>query len=212
MGIMKQIRVPRNTFVACSLAETMEVFDLHKDALRIDHYIAQTHFVRPIFAMELETLWNCLGESSRYVYAAIKAVGRRLQEYDKGINEDFPKVSEMLAMLDEYPTMKARVRDLDLNEGFQPVYGTEWTKKPSKDTQKNHKNKSRAMRSSIPSSKHFRDCCPAKEPSKKPLPIDAENATSKVAVLRIVAEKTNLAVANAGTNTEPEKDAKEKAW
>jgi hypothetical protein len=62
---IRQFLVPHNTFSACTLAQTLELFGLHKDARRCDMTIANQHFVRPISAAELETLWNCLGPNNR---------------------------------------------------------------------------------------------------------------------------------------------------
>lgn len=126
MGSMQQIRMPKNTFVACSLAQTMELLGLHKDALWADQFIAHNHFVRPIFAVELEALWNCLGEKNRYVYAAIKIVGQRVQEAEHGSTKDRHVVEDIVKLLDTISQLKARVHDLELNEGYRPVFGTEW--------------------------------------------------------------------------------------
>jgi hypothetical protein len=159
MGGIRQICVPSNTFVACSLAQTMELLGLHKDALRVDHEIANTHFARPIFAQELETLWNCLGQNSRYVYAAIKVVGLRLREFEHGngndaqslcemrqpdtrndIRDKFLRPGEMLAMLEDHPEMRARVRDLDLNEQHRPVFGTKWMRDLNNSTRQSQRS------------------------------------------------------------------------
>jgi hypothetical protein len=161
MGSIKQIRVPGNTFVACSLAQTMELLGLYKDALRVDHEIASTHFVRPIFAQELETLWNCLGQNSRYVYAAIKVVGRRLQEFENSNGNDTQescetrkpdfgndmrdkslRPDEMLTMLEDYPELRARVRDLDFNEKHRPVFGTKWMGNLNNSTRQSQRSES----------------------------------------------------------------------
>ncbi|KAF1834592.1 hypothetical protein BDW02DRAFT_568839 [Decorospora gaudefroyi] len=192
IGTTKQIRVPRSTFVACSLAETMHLLGLYRDAMRIDHYIASTHFYRPIFDAELLTLWNCLGEDSRYVYAAIKVVGRRLNESEKkgesvpGINQD------MLAMLEQYPELNARVRDPELNEEYRPVFGTMWMKNLGSDTSPTQGNRSAqyASTSSILSSIKSRDLSPAREQAKDSLPVEPEN--------------TRPALIDAGANTDPE--------
>jgi hypothetical protein len=68
---VRQFTVPQNTFSACTLAQTLELFGLHKDALRCDMTIANEHFVRPISAAELETLWNCLGPHNRYTLLSL---------------------------------------------------------------------------------------------------------------------------------------------
>ena len=128
MGQMRQFRVPQNTLTACTLAQILTLFGLHKDALRVDHTISKEHFTRPIFPVELEALWNCLGENNRYVCAAIKVVGQRLRVYEIGSTRQHPMWEEMVQLLEEYPPLKDRVRDLELNELYQPTFGTEWCK------------------------------------------------------------------------------------
>ena len=134
MHDMQQLRIPQNTFAACSLAQTMEVLGLYKDALRVDMGISRNHFLRPIFARELEALWRCLGEESRYVYGAIKVVGRRLEAFERGGKENFRGLEDMLDMLEAYPELKRRVRDMEENEKFRPSFGTEWIRRLSRST------------------------------------------------------------------------------
>jgi hypothetical protein len=192
MGTMKQIRIPRNTFAACSLARTMELFELHKDALRVDNYIAATHFARPIFASELETLWNCLGKGSRYVYAAINVVGRRLRAFDAGsTGEDSLGIdADMLAMLKEHPDLEARVRDPKLNEQHRPYFSTQWIKRLN---DKKHDNQDRKFdetynHPSEPSSSDSWNEEPAEGFKEEPQPVGLETTARKFAVLRIVPE------------------------
>ena len=192
MGTMKQIRIPRNTFAACSLARTMELFELHKDALRVDHYIAATHFTRPIFASELETLWNCFGKGSRYVYAAINVVGRRLRAFDVGsTGEDSLGIdADMLAMLKEHPDLGARVRDPKLNEQHRPYFSTQWIKRLN---DKKHDNRDRKFdetynHPSEPSSRDSWNEEPAEGFKGEPQPLGLETTARKLAVLRIVPE------------------------
>jgi hypothetical protein len=128
MDEVREFKVPRNTFAACTLAQTLTFFGLHKDAYRVDSVIARDHFKRPIFAGELEALWNCLGEESRYTYAAIKTVGSRLQAYEAGASASVSMWEEILQLMDKYPTLKARVQDLEFNETYRPVFNTEWGK------------------------------------------------------------------------------------
>jgi hypothetical protein len=132
MRRVQQFNVPSNTLTACTLAQILTLFGLHKDALRIDWAISKENFKRPIFAVELEALWNCLGEDNRYVCAAIKKVGQRLQQYEAGSTPQHRLWKEMLEMLEEYPPLKSRVRDLELNETHQPQFSTEWCKRLSR--------------------------------------------------------------------------------
>jgi hypothetical protein len=209
MASMKQIRVPKNTFVACSLAQTMELFELRKDALRVDHYISECHLVRPIFAVELEALWNCLGENSRYVYAAIKVVGQRLRAFEVdsegrevlGIDED------MLALLKEYPTLEARVRDLELNERHRPVFNTNWIKRlgGKNDCTQGPDSKEPKKKPTNPSPRHFRDYHPVEKPSVHSQHPDSSASTvRKFAVLRIVAQDTNTTTSEGLISPEPQ--------
>ncbi|KAF1918225.1 hypothetical protein BDU57DRAFT_514885 [Ampelomyces quisqualis] len=126
MGSMRQFRVPQNTYAACTLAQTLTLFGLHKDARRVDEFIAREHFRRPIFAVELETLWNSLGGGNRYTYAMIKIVADRLRVYEVGASKKFPMLEEMLQLLERYPQLKARVRDPNLNEMCRPIFSGEW--------------------------------------------------------------------------------------
>lgn len=128
MGSMRQFRVPKNMLTAFALSEILRLFGLHRDVLRVDNIIAKEHFTDPIFAVELEAMWRCLGENSRFVYAAIKKVGERLREYEGGAKRRHTMWNETLELLEKYPPLKARVRDLELNEKYQPVFGTEWCK------------------------------------------------------------------------------------
>ncbi|KAI8943714.1 hypothetical protein NX059_001694 [Plenodomus lindquistii] len=126
MGSMQPIRIPNNLFAACTLAQTMELFELRRDAYRIDLYVAKNHLVRPIFPVELETLWNCLGDTSKYCYAAIKAIGNRLRGVEAGLEARTPWAEETVALLERHPRLKARVYDAELNEAYQPSFGTQW--------------------------------------------------------------------------------------
>jgi hypothetical protein len=213
MGAMKQIRIPKNTFIACSLAETMQLLDLHKDALRVDKCIALTHFIRPIFAVELEALWNCLGEKSRYVYAAIRTVGRRLHAHENGYEGQVPGIDdEMYAMLEDYPRLEARVRDLELNQEYLPQFGTEWfqPKRQQSRTRGHKEMRSRASEEGYrnEATSNFRDYWPAQRldptPQPQPQPVDTEKTVRKFAVLRIVNENSKPTVAKAEASTEAE--------
>jgi hypothetical protein len=127
-GLIRQFKVPKNTFAACSLAQTLTMFGLHKDALRVDSLIAYNNFRRTIFADELSALWKCMGANNRYVYAAIRAVGGRLRAYEANSSEKHKSQEEILQLLGDYPALEARVRDLDLNEKHRPTFSTDWCK------------------------------------------------------------------------------------
>jgi hypothetical protein len=129
MDNMYQFRVPHNTFAACTLAQTLTLFGLHKDALRVDYTIIRGHFRRPIFANELESLWKCLGENNRYIYANAKVIGYRLRESRDNQCLESQAWKEMQALLARYPLLDARVRDPELNEQFRPTFSTEWCRR-----------------------------------------------------------------------------------
>ena len=192
MGTMEQIHIPENLFVACSLAETMEILGLHKDALRVDRYIAQTHFVRPIFAVELGSLWNCLSEHSRYVYAVIKIVAKRLQKYEQDGAKAFKGIDHnMITLLEENPRLEARVRDLALNEKYRPVFGTDWFKNLGNNAkeQKGH-GLGLGAGSRGSSGKKYRDDWAATLLDQKPQPVSHVNGDRMFSTLRIVPEST----------------------
>jgi hypothetical protein len=189
----------------------MELFELHKDALRVDHYIAATHFARPIFARELETLWNCLGKGSRYVYAAINVVGRRLRAFDAGsTGEDTLGIDAgMLAMLKEHPDLEARVRDPELNEQHRPYFSAQWIKRLN---DKKHENRDRKFdetynHPSAPSSRDFRDEKLAEGFKEEPQPLGLRTTARKFAVLRIVPETIDPAKADVKKCSESNEDA-----
>ena len=192
MSDMKPIQIPRNTFVACSLAQTMELFGLYKDAARMDFHISKDHLLRPIFAVELESMWNCLGENTKYVYAAIKAVGTRLQEYEHGQREEMQGADEMLALLEQFPRLKARVRDLELNESYRPVFGTKWMRKlgnPTPSSESEHFRKPNG-RGNFASSRQINAHTGRDSPENDVQPVDMTKHKRRVAVLRITAEST----------------------
>lgn len=127
LSMIRQFNVPHSLFAASTLAQTLTLFGLHKDALRVDQAISQGHFVRPIYADELEQLWNCLGQHNRYTYAAIKVVGERLRRYEQtGADKEFRKPKEMVELLNKHPDLDALVRDAALNEQHRPSFSTEW--------------------------------------------------------------------------------------
>ena len=81
MSTMRPLAVPKHLFSACSLAQTLELFGLRRDADRMDHKISGRlrSSRRRLFAVEVETLWCCLGERNKYVYAAVKAFGEQMR-------------------------------------------------------------------------------------------------------------------------------------
>jgi hypothetical protein len=191
MGCMKQFNVPHNTFAACTLAQLLTLFGLHKDAMRVDHVISQDHFHRPIFAKELETLWNCLGENNRSTYAVIKTVGQRFCNYEKFSSWLEPMWEELLELLKEYPPLQARVRDMNLNKKHRPVFDTEWCKKPDRkygahNSGPGHGEVEINGRSRSSFAHNGEPATPCSGPSP---PMDAQVLTSKVTILRIVSSR-----------------------
>jgi hypothetical protein len=126
---LRQITIPDNTHAACTLSQILNLLGLHKDALRVDYTISKSHFKWPIYAKELETLWNCLGARNRYVYAAIKVVGGHLENDAPGSQADFKFWNQMAGLFEREPLLERRVKDLQLNEKYRPVFSTNWCKK-----------------------------------------------------------------------------------
>tara|TARA_R110002003_G_scaffold141_32_gene13132 strand:- start:17179 stop:18471 length:1293 start_codon:yes stop_codon:yes gene_type:complete len=126
MHRVREFLVPQNTYAACTLAQILGLFKLYRDTQRVEFTIMENHFKRPIFAADLEVLWNHLGEHNRFVYAAIKAVGMRFRKYNSGASKPPPVWTEMVNLLERYPSLKARVCNLDLNDEYRPVFPTQW--------------------------------------------------------------------------------------
>ncbi|KAF9701781.1 hypothetical protein EKO04_000041 [Ascochyta lentis] len=120
MSTMRQIRIPNNMFAACSLAQTLALLGLHKDAYRVDMVISQHFSKRPIYPVEVETLWNCLGEKSKYVYGCIKSFSEQLPSKKSDIAEEL----EYLRV--KCPLLHARICDPRLNEMHKPEPGRQW--------------------------------------------------------------------------------------
>ena len=191
MHNMQRIRVPRNTFAACSLAQTLQLFSLHKDAYRLDESIARDHFFRPLYADEVATLWNCLGEHNRYVYAAIKATGKRFKAFTED-GQDFRDSANMRAMLEGYPQLKARVYVLEVNEEYRPTFGTGWMRRlgggvPREEEQVEEVAEVAAGDHVVQVKADEKDTQSCVEP--KDLDISAPKTYSKAMVLRIVNEE-----------------------
>ncbi|KAF1844849.1 uncharacterized protein K460DRAFT_394648 [Cucurbitaria berberidis CBS 394.84] len=210
MEIMKTVQIPKNTFAACSLAQTMTLLGLHKDASRVDMYISQNHFVKPIFAVELETLWNCLGEHNRYVYAAIKVVGKRLQAYDNGQSRELPDADKMLALLEKDLSLNARVRDPELNERYQPVFGTEWMKRLGNIVSTNESAEDLNGINKIEIPRQMGKGTQLANSQNNILPNTTPKTNHRVGVLGIVSE-TNLSTYD-GLSTNRKENRKEMGW
>lgn len=206
MATMEQIRIPKKTFVACSLAQTMELLGLHKDAFRVDNFIAQTHFVRPIFAVELEALWNCLGEENRYVYAAIRVVGTRLQMHESNGSKAVPGIdADMYATLKKYPQLEARVRDPELNERYHPNFSTDWTKGLRGKETNNRMDSSQGGHDTVHN--HW-----SQEDVNKTHTTDIEDATHDLESLSIISDDSKLPVAHAESDIMPQDGSNPTQW
>ncbi|EMD87569.1 hypothetical protein COCC4DRAFT_192868 [Bipolaris maydis ATCC 48331] len=206
MATMEQIRIPKKTFVACSLAQTMELLGLHKDAFRVNNFIAQTHFVRPIFAVELEALWNCLGEENRYVYAAIRVVGNRLQTHENNDSKAVPGIdADMYATLKRYPQLEARVRDPELNERYHPHFSTNWTKRLGGSEH------NKRMGSSPGSHETVRDYCPTEDDHKSQIR-DVEDVANSLESLNIVPVDSKSLAAHAESDVMPHDGSEPTQW
>ncbi|KAG9201844.1 hypothetical protein G6514_005261 [Epicoccum nigrum] len=146
MSTMRPLAVPKNLFAACTLAQTMDLLGLKRDAYRVDMEISRRLRSKRLFAVEVETLWRCLGESNRYVYAAVKAFGKQAraastlapasvatEESACGAPEGLQTsstasttASELLELKDRYPRLYDRIRNDEVNEQFAPQFGRNW--------------------------------------------------------------------------------------
>lgn len=152
MATMRPLAVPDNLFSACTLAQTMELLGLRRDAYRVDRGIsARLGSKRLLFAVEVETLWRCLGEGNRYVYAAVKAFGRQTRAADtlapateasgeRSEAEASPEdihtpppaaaaattASALLDLKEKYPTLYDRISNEEMNEQCAPQFGRRW--------------------------------------------------------------------------------------
>jgi hypothetical protein len=149
MFTMRPLAVPENLFSACTLAQTMELFGLRRDAYHVDVVIsARLRSRRRLFVGELETLWRCLGESNRYVYAIVKAFGRQARAAstlapaivaaDESGAPELPQPPppaaaassttspELLDLKKRYPLLYDRILNEEVNEQFAPQFGRNW--------------------------------------------------------------------------------------
>ncbi|KAH7411587.1 hypothetical protein DE146DRAFT_640802 [Phaeosphaeria sp. MPI-PUGE-AT-0046c] len=110
---LKQLKVPHNILAACTLAQTLYFVGLHKDAYRVDMTIARDHFVRPMYAAELEPLWINLGPENRYTRAAMITAKQQLDE-NSFVRRKMPWMcDDIMKLLEVHPGMKATVLDKD---------------------------------------------------------------------------------------------------
>ncbi|KAJ4289691.1 hypothetical protein N0V90_011020 [Kalmusia sp. IMI 367209] len=134
---MKPVRVPKNTFAALSLSMAFTTFALHRDAARVDNFIADHHYKRPLFPDEIISIWNCLPKDSKYTYRMIENLRKQLVAYEDGNNKALPDAKKVVEFLENDPSLKARVDDKEFNnsERFLPFFGTDWCVKAAIYTQ-----------------------------------------------------------------------------
>jgi len=121
---MEPIRVPKNLFAAISLARTLDLLGLHRDACRVDKIIANNHFKRPIYRDELASMWKCLPKDNKYLYGIVNKLRHRLDKIEQGRAKPLPE--GVLEFLEENPELDARVGDPEVNDQYQPFFGREW--------------------------------------------------------------------------------------
>lgn len=110
---IEQFRVPHNLFAACTLAQTLSFVGLHKDAYRVDMTVSENHYVRPMYAAELEALWNNLGPDNRYTCAAIRMTKKQLQDYRCGVSRKGWIYDDIMQLLEVHSAMKVAVMSND---------------------------------------------------------------------------------------------------
>lgn len=104
---MQPFRVPKHTYSACTLAQTLEFLGLYKDAFRVDMTISENHFVRPMYGVELAALWNGLDTDNRYLRAAIRAVKGQMQAYRNGDIQFGRACRTVMILLEDHPELEA---------------------------------------------------------------------------------------------------------
>ena len=131
---MKSIRVPKNLFAALSLSRALTAFGLHRDANRVDGYIATHHYKRPLYLNEMISIWNCLPKDSKYTYRMIEDLRKQRCRYEKGNKRALPDAEKVLEFLEQNHELKARVDDPDYN--IEPSFRTEWCARAALRTQR----------------------------------------------------------------------------
>jgi hypothetical protein len=134
---MKQMRIPKNLFAAVSLSRALTTFGLHRDANRVDHFIATHHYKRPLYPDEMVSIWTCLPKDSKYTYRMVEDLRKNLSKYESGDTKALPDAVKVLKFLEQQPKLMARINDKDYNdsEEFIPVFGTEWCERAALRTQ-----------------------------------------------------------------------------
>jgi hypothetical protein len=121
-GNLHRIKCPEDTFSAVSLARTLRLFDLKKDAKRIEQQIWSRHFKRPLSPDTVEQIWKAFPKNCMYTYRMIKSLKLQI-DLHLCTDSDFtmPEANEMRAVIAKYPALKVRVQVEGENEKFKPA-------------------------------------------------------------------------------------------
>ena len=137
MSTMLPIHVPENLFAAISLARTMTLFGLHRDARRVDRIVDRILCSRAIFASEVQTVWNLLPKDSRYTWRIVERVATQVEHYEMGFKKALPQPDQMFELLQKYPQLGKRVESRMGNKNLKSLLRRDLKEKPESECEKN---------------------------------------------------------------------------
>ncbi|KAF2118761.1 hypothetical protein BDV96DRAFT_642937 [Lophiotrema nucula] len=120
MSNIEPIRIPKHTFAAISLARILGVFGLHQDCDRVDRFLNNHHFRRPLYIDQVKEIWKLLPKDSKYTFRMIKQLSESLEANQRGFGKAQPDKEEILEFIENHPTLKARIMDQTKNEMWKP--------------------------------------------------------------------------------------------
>ncbi|KAF2655756.1 hypothetical protein K491DRAFT_716044 [Lophiostoma macrostomum CBS 122681] len=124
---LRPIQCPVDMFSAISLARTLRLFGLKKDAERIDNSIRARLSHHPLHPHSVEEIWKAFPKDCKYTYRMVKCLKEQVEMHrDIGSPFVMPKAEEMFAVIDKYPHLKDRIEIVDENEKFKPVSADKW--------------------------------------------------------------------------------------
>lgn len=116
MFAIQEMHLPENLFVAISLARTFYLFQLFRDANRVDSHIARHLFRRPLFPDSVREIWNLLPKDSRYTCRMVKQLADMMKGLEKGRRRRLPRQEELFEFLNRHPDLKLRIEQAKEHE------------------------------------------------------------------------------------------------
>jgi hypothetical protein len=123
---MRGFTIPHHLYAASSLAQTVKLFGLERDTYRVEATMLINHFNRPLFAVEIENLWNIIGPRNKFTYQAINLVGHEFREYRATGICGIQRWDEFYKLMERYPGIGVRLLDPDENERHRPTLDSGW--------------------------------------------------------------------------------------